>query len=167
MEKRQRLLSSLVVVYIIKFSCLICALFTEYWVDADGYHFGVFKYCVDNTSTCQDVTSQLQTIEGKHFDFDISLHGCDTSRSPSCKLYIPYTSEILLCKVELMYKCIHNSLKNILISSGKKKRHWEYTAMINEERLNWESWSFGTGYYVLNSYLYWFSSDRAFKKPNI
>lgn len=75
MEKRQRLLSSLVVVYIIKFSCLICALFTEYWVDADGYHFGVFKYCVDNTSTCQDVTSQLQTIEGKHFDFDISLHG--------------------------------------------------------------------------------------------
>lgn len=63
MEKRQRLLSSLVVVYIIKFSCLIGALFTEYWVDADGYHFGVFKYCVDNTSTCQDVTSQLQTIE--------------------------------------------------------------------------------------------------------
>uniref|UniRef100_K1PQD6 Peroxidasin-like protein n=1 Tax=Magallana gigas TaxID=29159 RepID=K1PQD6_MAGGI len=45
------------------FSCLIGALFTEYWVDADGYHFGVFKYCVDNTSTCQDVTSQLQTIE--------------------------------------------------------------------------------------------------------
>lgn len=30
MEKRQRLLSSLVVVYIIKFSCLIGALITEY-----------------------------------------------------------------------------------------------------------------------------------------
>lgn len=74
MEKRQRLLSSLVVVYIIKFSCLIGALFTEYWVDADGYHFGIFKYCVDNTSTCQDVTYQLQTIEGKHFHFSTSFY---------------------------------------------------------------------------------------------
>lgn len=32
-------------------------------MDTDGYRFGLFKYCVDNTSTCLDVSSQLQTIE--------------------------------------------------------------------------------------------------------
>lgn len=53
----------LVVVYVIKIPFFLTVLLTHYWVDEDGYNFGLFKYCVDNTGTCQDVSSKLQTIE--------------------------------------------------------------------------------------------------------
>lgn len=64
MKKQRQFLTFMVVMYLLKISCLLCGLLTDYWVDTDGYHFELFEYCVDNTSTCLDVTPQLQTIEG-------------------------------------------------------------------------------------------------------
>lgn len=64
MKKQQKFLSFLIVMYLLKISCLLSGLLTDYWIDTDGYHYGLFKYCVDNTSTCLDVTPQLQTIKG-------------------------------------------------------------------------------------------------------
>lgn len=63
MKKQQQFLCFLIVMYPLKISCLLYAFLTDYWVETDGYHFGLFKYCVDNTTTCLDVTPQLQTIE--------------------------------------------------------------------------------------------------------
>lgn len=63
MKKQRQFLTFMVVMYLLKISCLLCGLLTDYWVDTDGYHFGLFEYCVDNTSTCLDVTPQLQSIE--------------------------------------------------------------------------------------------------------
>lgn len=64
MKKERQFLCFLVVMYPLKISCLLYALLTDYWVETDDFHFGLYKYCVDNTSTCLDVTIQLQTIEG-------------------------------------------------------------------------------------------------------
>eukprot|EP00105_Crassostrea_gigas_P013617 XP_011429981.1 PREDICTED: striated muscle preferentially expressed protein kinase isoform X3 [Crassostrea gigas] len=63
MKKERQFLCFLVVMYPLKISCLLYALLTDYWVETDDFHFGLYKYCVDNTSTCLDVTIQLQTIE--------------------------------------------------------------------------------------------------------
>lgn len=64
MRKKYEVCICLVVVYVIKIPFFLTVLLTHYWVDEDGYNFGLFKYCVDNTGTCQDVSSKLQTIEG-------------------------------------------------------------------------------------------------------
>nr|XP_011429979.2 peroxidasin homolog isoform X1 [Crassostrea gigas] len=63
MKKERQFLCFLIVMYPLKISCLLYALLTDYWVETDDFHFGLYKYCVDNTSTCLDVTIQLQTIE--------------------------------------------------------------------------------------------------------
>uniref|UniRef100_A0A8W8NNX9 Ig-like domain-containing protein n=1 Tax=Magallana gigas TaxID=29159 RepID=A0A8W8NNX9_MAGGI len=65
MKKERQFLCFLIVMYPLKISCLLYALLTDYWVETDDFHFGLYKYCVDNTSTCLDVTIQLQTIEAE------------------------------------------------------------------------------------------------------
>ncbi|XP_034314115.1 neural cell adhesion molecule 1-like [Magallana gigas] len=63
MKTQKKFLSFLIVMYLLKISCLLYGLLTDYWVETDGYHYGLFEYCVDNTSSCLDVTPQVQTIE--------------------------------------------------------------------------------------------------------
>nr|XP_022309848.1 striated muscle-specific serine/threonine-protein kinase-like [Crassostrea virginica] len=75
MATAQKLSCFLITGYILQISGILVALLTDHWAGEDEFHFGVLKYCVDNTSICQEVTDKLHFIEAYLYASRYSLIG--------------------------------------------------------------------------------------------
>lgn len=121
MKTQQKFLSFLIVMYLLKISCLLYGLLTDYWVETDGYHYGLFEYCVDNTSPCLDVTPQLQTIEG-------IPRQCD-------KVYITYEVFSWWKIIVIKWICINRDCMQVVHSKktffNQEWIFWIFTQMVN------------------------------------
>ena len=81
-------------------SGILVALLTDHWAGEDEFHFGVLKYCVDNTSICQEVTDKLHFIEGNllcDFFAIYFQHACSSTQKSLLRI------KITLFKFEIFF----------------------------------------------------------------
>ena len=91
MTTAQKLSCFLITGYILQISGYLVALLTDHWAGEDEFHFGVLKYCVDNTSSCQEVTDKLHFIEGNllcDFFAIYFQHACSSTQKSLLRIKI-------------------------------------------------------------------------------
>ena len=97
MTTAQKLSCFLITGYILQMSGILVALLTDHWAGEDEFHFGVLKYCVDNTSSCQEVRDKLHFIEGNllcDFFAIYFQHACSSTQKSLLRKKLHYLNLI-------------------------------------------------------------------------